>query len=168
MKRDPSGDRLNASQIVDLLLPRVRRPGDEDRAVDARIRKWLASAIRTGKLRGEGGIATGVRGKTFERNEVLKLAREHRNWRGLLSDLPARTSETMGSRLRISDAATIRVIPGSLQRCQQALREALDMNDNLLTALEQMRTRLAALEADAARWTAFKKRSGRRGRKDKS
>lgn len=165
---EPSGGRLDAMQIVDLLLPHVKEPGDERRTVATRIRKWLEYSIKTGKLRSYGGTTPGLEGKTFDRNEVLHLARRHKRWKkdNRLRSLLAPLAEIVGSHARISDAATDRVIPGSLERCQQALRGALDENERLNAELERLRSRLAEAEGDAAHWKSFVKKSGRRSRKE--
>jgi hypothetical protein len=153
---------LTAKQVVDMLWRRVANEGEDRRVVDARIRKRLSYAIGKGVFPGRE-LSASLRGQQFTEVEVWRFARGA--WPAQFKEVPLPQSATASDSAQLADLVMQHVIPGNLERCQQALREVLDLADRLLAELQEAKLRVTELERLAERNRKFRESSGRRGRK---
>jgi hypothetical protein len=161
-QRDSSQPLLTTAQVVDLLWKRVAKPGEARRTVDARIRKRLTYAMVKREL--VGSMTTkGLQGQRFAEADIWPFARGA--WPAQFKDVPLPQSATASDSAQLADLVMQHVIPGNLERCQQALREVLDLADRLLAELQEAKLRVTVLERLAERNRKFRELSGGRGRK---
>lgn len=112
-------DLLTIQELVELLAPRVKAPGDSLRQAKDKVRKRLLYSHRSGEL---------VRFEAQERGDdgrfwlgcIVAWGRE--KWPGKLTDLPARHNATVEERFRSASSAFGDVVPTDLPQCREALR----------------------------------------------
>lgn len=148
--------RLKRAQVVGLIAEETRKPGDSARQARDRVSHRIAYAVEKGWLRPNA--------EGFLVGELAHWIRTE--WPHLARDLPAAPLEaTMASTCGIRCTFEAVVVPGTLDRCQAALREAQDTIDKLILELRSTRTELEELRPSAERWEALREKNRESGRK---
>lgn len=165
MDSAPKIEQASAAEIIERFWREMARPGDDRDKVADRIRKALSYGLKTGRIRRIRAVS-GLRGQVFDLQEAVAALRGRRaNARGP-SLIPLETLEVVQASIKIADSAEGAIIPGSLDRCQRALRDAYERIRMLEAEAAAMQARLKQVEPDAQKWNDFTTRSGGRGKWD--
>lgn len=138
--------RIARADIVRLIAERIRRPSESIRQARNRVSHHLAYAIEKGLLEPKSdGFIVGD----------LSLWMR-RKWPDLFLDIPSSPIRTtLSSTLAVSSSLSARLIPGDLDGCRAALKEAYDQIDQLNLELRTIQAELESLRPLAAKWQAF-------------
>lgn len=152
-------------QMAMLIAERVRRPDETLRQAADKARKRLVHAVAKGDLT-LAQTQAGQPGPVLRTSDAVLWARGKHP--GEFLDIPVSSSVRLVEALGVADSASGQVLPGDLQRCQQALREAyerIERLDQLLDATLTEYGRVAPLAERYERNRAKNQASARKPRK---
>lgn len=157
---------FTATDVVNLLLPLITRRGESKRGAELRVRGVLRYALKQGWLPKRRTLP-GLQGQQFLLGEVMALARENRSWRlmesGRAARYPAIIRESVGVKVRATDAVEVTVTPGDRARMVELLKQSQGLLREKDSEILRLRERISVLELLASRRVSFRAASGKRG-----